>query len=475
MSAELDILDIPRSAALRGIRRRIGLDWLGHPSAYAIGVCLVSLLSMGTTLIIPRLLDPAAFGSFALLGTLFQYAARSDLGLSQLADRDLASRPHAAAARSAEILQASWALGLIGVVVLTPVAVAAALASGRFAPLDAALAVIGGVLGMVAHAPTMIYRAASQHWDFTLLALVQQAGLTAPRLAGLVLGGVTGCFAALALWSVLLLALFGQPQRAFAWKIGPLAGMVRQALPLFVFNGLWLAYMTSNRWVSAFLSAPEQLGLFAFGANLAMVGLAIVGAVAQVRYPKLLSGVASTPEATSAMFEHEARRVGLVLAGIALLAIFLTGPVIALLFPGYEAATSATIGLALSCVPLGVVAWTIPMAMVLTDKPLVEALRLFVPALVVLVALIVVGDSYAGIAGQGWGCALAGLLTFVGLVAMLRRARIVAAVEARRMAATQIVLASVIALTAAVWRQQTAPSAERTHSATFTAQTSSDR
>ncbi len=451
MSAELDCADLPRSAALRGVRRRIGLSFLGHPSAYAVGVCVVSLLSMTTTLIVPRLLDPVAFGAFALLGTLFQYAARADLGLSQLADRDLAGGAPDAAARGVALLRASWALGLGAILILTPLAVLGAVLSGRFAPGDAALAVVAGVLGMVAHAPTSIYRAASQHWDFALLALLQQAGLTAPRLAGLLVGGVTGCFAALTLWSGLLAIAFAQPRHALAWRPAVVLPMVRAAFPLFVFNGLWLVTMTANRWISALLSTPDQLGLFAFGANLALVGLTIVGTVAQVRYPKLLGAMARAPEGRSVLLAGEIRRAALALAVVALVAIPLTAPVIARLFPGYEGAAGATVWLALACLPLGTAAWIVPMALVLTDAPLREAARVFGPTLALLIAAMAVGDTLAGIAGQGAACIGAGLLLFVGLIGLFRRAGILSPGAARRAVLTQAALLGGLALAATIW------------------------
>ncbi|WP_342152786.1 lipopolysaccharide biosynthesis protein [Methylorubrum sp. SB2] len=449
MSADLDCAELPRSAALRGVRRRIGLSFLGHPSAYAVGVCVVSLLSMATTLIVPRLLDPVAFGAFALLGTLFQYAARADLGLSQLADRDLACGAPDAAARGVELLRASWALGLGAILILTPLAVAGAVLSGRFAPGDAALAVVAGVLGMVAHAPTSIYRAASQHWDFALLALLQQAGLTAPRLAGLLLAGVTGCFAALTLWSGLLALAFAQPRHALAWRPAVVLPMVRAALPLFVFNTLWLVTTTANRWVAALLSPPDRLGLFAFGANLALVGLAIVGTVAQVRYPKLLRAMADAPEGRSALLAGEIQRAGLTLAAVALAAIPLTAPVIALLFPGYEGAAGTTVWLALACLPLGTAAWIVPMALVLTASPLREALRIFGPSLALLTVGMAAGDALAGIAGQGAACAGAGLVLFAGLIGLFRRADILSPQAARRAVLTQTTLLAALALT--VW------------------------
>jgi hypothetical protein len=78
---------LPHSAA--ALRQARGLQWLGHRGAYTVGVMVVTVLGAGTTLIAPRLLGPVAFGTFALLTSLFQYATKADLGLSQLADKQL--------------------------------------------------------------------------------------------------------------------------------------------------------------------------------------------------------------------------------------------------------------------------------------------------------------------------------------------------------------------------------------------------
>lgn len=445
-------LALPQSAALRRLRGIGALTWLGHPSAYAVGVCVVSLMSMATTLVAPRLLDPAAFGAFALLGTVLQYAAKADLGLSQLADREIAASRGGSGRLGEDILRASWVLGILGLAILVPVAVAGAMISQRFSPLDAALAVTGGVLGMVAHAPTSIFRAASQHWEFTTLALLQQSGLTAPRLAGLAVAGVTGCFAVLAVWSGVLAAVFARPRLGGSWRPECWGPLVRSALPLFVFNGLWLVYMTANRWVSAALSTPEELGHFAFGANLAMVGLALVGAISQVRYPKLLTRMAhASPSDASMLFERETLLVSAVLAPVALAATFVAAPIVHGLFPGYEPAAAATVGLAASCVPLGLVAWIIPMAMVLTPNPLADAVRVMVPALVVLVAAVAAGNAVAGISGQGWACAPASVFMIASVAAMLRRRGVISAARAFRITAVQLAIVAALSAVAAVW------------------------
>ena len=81
------IVDVPRR--MHGLRRSSRGQWLGHPLAYTFGTIVASILSIGTTLVAPSLLGPAAFGSFALLTSLFQYASRFDRVSPELADRQL--------------------------------------------------------------------------------------------------------------------------------------------------------------------------------------------------------------------------------------------------------------------------------------------------------------------------------------------------------------------------------------------------
>ena len=76
--------------AFAGLRARPCLAWMGHRATFAIGMPALSLIALASSLCIPRLIGPTEFGTYALLLTLFQYTARGDLGLTQLADRLLA-------------------------------------------------------------------------------------------------------------------------------------------------------------------------------------------------------------------------------------------------------------------------------------------------------------------------------------------------------------------------------------------------
>jgi hypothetical protein len=112
---------IPQTAApsllvvvpsVRGLRHAPALRWwLSHPSAYAVGILLLSGLSAGTSTVAPRFLGPAAFGTFTLLLSLFQYASKTDLGLSQLSDRKIATGRGAEADYAANILRSRLIIG----------------------------------------------------------------------------------------------------------------------------------------------------------------------------------------------------------------------------------------------------------------------------------------------------------------------------------------------------------------------------
>jgi O-antigen/teichoic acid export membrane protein len=169
--------------------------------------------------------------------------------------------------------------------------------------------------------------------EFTVTALLLQPGLT---VAGLVLGGVTGCFAALALWYGALAGLLARTAAPAAASPAPFLPMLRLALPLFAFNASWEIYLSTNRWISAGLSTAEDFGLFAFGANLAFTGIGVLATFAQVRYPKILTEIGKNPHGScSSLVEREVLLLCLVLSGGVALAIVATGPMIELAFPRF--------------------------------------------------------------------------------------------------------------------------------------------
>ncbi|WP_210485157.1 family 16 glycosylhydrolase [Microvirga antarctica] len=426
---------------MRMLRDSHRVRWLGHPVSYTIGTTIASLLSIGTSLLAPSLLGPAAFGTFALLTSLFQYASRFDMGLSQLADRDLAAGATPAPGRDGEILYANWLAGLLILVVITPLAAIAASWTTTMTPLDTALAVGGGALAMVANAPVTIFRASARVWEFTTVALTLQAGMTLPRLFGLMVAGITGCFVALVAWYAVLALIFARPAALAFPPPKRLFGLWRAAFPLFLFNALWLVYLTANRWIAAFLTTPEELGLFAFGANLAFVGLGMISTIAQVYYPKLLARIVRSPAgACSRAIEGQSLALGGLLTGVSVLAIVAAPGLIPWLFPQYGSATASTVILSISCLPMGLVAWLVPLSIALSKTPKRDAVRIFVPAVLVLVVAMAAGQSILETEGLAWGCVIGGFALLIAAAAHLRGIAVLSRQSALRMIGLQGVL-----------------------------------
>lgn len=409
--------DLPDAAPAQRILS--GPSWFGRPAAYALGSPILSILGAGTMVAAPWLLAPSAFGAFSLLSSLQQFAGRTDLGLSQLADRDLAgggSDPD----RARAILRARWILGAVGLVTIMPAAVLWAWASGRLSPLDTALALFAGIAGMVAVGPVTIHRAQGQIREFTALSLFLQAGMTAPRLGGLLLGGVTGCFAAMTAW-LAMGAVLAPPARPLG-VVSPVLPLVRAALPMFAFSWLWFSYLLANRWLSSLLSEPTEFGLFAFGANLYFTALGILASVAQLRYPAVLAGarLAACPRRRAGI-AREAIFLALALGATVACLIPCVVPVVDWAFPRYQGGEVAAAILGIACVPVGIAAWYMPVAVALTRSPVAEAARTLGPAFAMLGIGMALGDAWAGIDGQAWGCVVSGLTLLAGLVATLRR------------------------------------------------------
>lgn len=410
------------------------LSWLGRPAAYAIGSPVLSILGAGTMIAAPWLLTPAAFGAFSLLSSLQQLAGRTDFGLSQLADRDLSGDPGARTSdRAQAILRARWILGAAGILTVMPAAVLWAWMSGELSPLDTALALFGGIAAMVAAGPITVHRAQGRLREFTARSLMLQVGMTVPRLGGLLLGGITGCFGTLAVWYALG-AWLSPPERSRK-PAHPVLPLLRDALPMFAFSWLWLAYLLANRWLSSLLSSHEEFGLFAFGANLCFTALGILAAVAQVRYPAVVAGarLAACPSRVAAA-EREACLLALALGATVGCLFPLIDPVVGWVFAQYRGGEAAAAILGISCVPVGVAAWYMPVVVALARSPIVEAARTLGPAFAALAIGMALGDAQAGIAGQAWGCVAGSLVLLAGQAAALSRLGVLSRAGALRLA-----------------------------------------
>jgi O-antigen/teichoic acid export membrane protein len=106
----------------------------------------------------PRFLGPAAFGTFTLLLSLFQYASKTDLGLSQLADRKIATGRGAEADCAANILRSRLIIGFFVLGVVVPVAMSVAWITVKLPVVGTALALAAGGTFMIANGPVTCQR-----------------------------------------------------------------------------------------------------------------------------------------------------------------------------------------------------------------------------------------------------------------------------------------------------------------------------
>lgn len=404
------------------------LGWMSSPISYAIGTPLLTASGLVVSLMISRFISPREFGAYVLLLDLCRYAMRSDLGLTQLADRRIAGGFDiglGAGGEADQILAARWRLGVIALLVATPVAMALAALSSTLAPIDAGLAIATGVMAMIAGGPSSIYRARGDVWMYTALSFAFGIGFIVPRLLGIACYGTTGCFAFLLIWYIFAAAVFTRDFAAPHRVRVDLVAMVRTALPMFVFAAVWTLYLSAGRWVAASLCEPAAFGLFAFSTNLVFTGVVTVGITADVRYPYWLGRLAADGKyACSVGIAREAGILAIAVVAAVAALVPLAPRLLHLLFPGYGAALSPLLALACSGVPLAVVAWFLPVVIAMAARPVRDAAIVFVPATLVLVIVMIVGERLGGVEGQAWSYAASALTALAGMTFVLVRAEI---------------------------------------------------
>lgn len=410
--------------------------WLDSPLLYALGAPAMSVLGAVTTLLAPMILDPVAFGAFALMTVLFQNASYFDLGLSQVSDKVLAGEGTMTLVQAEEIVQARWVASLLVGALLLPLASILAIADGHFTPAQAALALGAGLAMMIANGRVIAFRSMSLVREFTVSALLLQAGLTLPRLLGLLLAGVNGCFAALGLWFGTLALALARPGKFDRHRIVMAVRMIRTGLPLFVFGGLWILFTVASRWISSALSGEHDFGLFAFGANLTFIAVITIGTITQVRYPKIIVAFHKSTEEGSRMLGMDVARLTMALSALVAAGILSAGTVIAALFPAFIEAHAATVVIGMSCIPLGIAVWMLPIAIAFSTMPVVQSAGVFGPPLMALALGMTIGNAMNGIVGQAWACIGASVLLVGTLLLHMRRIGILGTGLCRRIVLT---------------------------------------
>jgi len=245
--------------------------------------------------------------------------------------------------------------------------------------------------------------------------LLIQFGLTLPRLIGLLIDGVRGSMIGLSLWSgiaciVLNIPMLATVQARFA-QVPPL---IARSVPLFLYHAAWLLYLFANRWISWGVSdTTADAGLFAFGANLTVVGVGMVGLLAQPFYPHHLASPNPRQLARELYVLLLLGAIGQAFG--ALFCRFLLGH----LFPNFAASTSVTAVLLISAIPLALSVWVLPLVIAHSDR--VSEGLIFPVGLAIMYGLMALLNASDGIIGQAWGCLPPALMVFGAQLALIAK------------------------------------------------------
>ena len=433
--------------ALRGLARRL------VPLAFYAAMPALSALNAGVGLLLPLLLEPVEFGRYAVVVTLFQYGLIFDIGLSQLTDRRvpllLASSQHEALAHFRN--HVLWTrLYLAGV--LLAAGAAAFLAVREWAmhggadfPAGAGfLSLAAGVFFMVVLGLGSFLRATSDRRAFGRINIAVMLILAVARPAGILLGGIVGCFAllgaayaalAVRVQAAMPLSLASRPALADAGRL------LLQGFPLFLTSFVWAFYMTANRWVVSGLASSLDVGHFAFGSNVVTLIVGAIGGLAQFYYPRIVTRCAAEgPFAVSARIRRDFCIMAIAM-GVPTVVGILAGPaLIAAFYPRFMASAAVVQVLLLAVPSLVVASWLMPVALSTASRPWVEGLVVYPVALAILLAVTRIGFGLDGIHGAAFGLVASAAPLLVLQLWTLRLARLLTSGDA----------AAILAVTAAV-------------------------
>ena len=373
------------------------MRWLSNRIAFMVCSPFLTLAGAATTVLAPMLLDAASFTRFALLSSVFTYLSEFDLGLARLSDRLL---PHqvaeVAVSLTGSLLFVRYCIAILLLVLV-------AMSSGDPLMLVAGA---GGIAMLLGNGPLSYYRSRSDTAGFAFSSLLLQFGMTLPRLAGLLIDGVRGSMIGVGLWTGVSCVILNAPLLSVVRvQFGQLPEMIARSLPLFLYNAAWLLYLFANRWVSWWISdSATDAGLFAFGANLTVVGVGVVATLSQVYYPQHLAN--PKPLALS----RELYLLLLVGAVGCICGNLLCRHGLSLVFPHFAAATSTTGALMFAALPLGLSAWLVPLVIARSSRP--AEVAVFPVCLVVMYGLMSALNAAIGIAGQAWACFPPGMILF---------------------------------------------------------------
>jgi len=404
---------------------RSPIAFLSKPIVYGSLLPGISVLNAAVGMALPMMMTPHVFGEYSLAVTLFQYGLIFDCGAGQLADRWLP----AAFARDQfeEVDRLSQQLLWVRLYIGTFLLVSAVIALTAFAAIErlpfgywaGVLSAGSGILYMVALGPGFVYRALSKRRNYAWAIGTLSLGLVFARPLGLLVGGLTGSFLALAGWYLAFAVLFHQrmpPRLAAHPSARQAASAIVLGLPFFATSFIWAFYLTANRWFASGLMEAGTFGHFAFSANIYTLLTGAIGGLSAFYYPRVVGRIARDGAYSSSReivvdFSKLTFAVGAIVAG----GIVLATPLLTLIYPQYLQSVG-TVRVLLAAVPATVlVAWLLPISLSAGRRPWLDGLLIYPAATAILYFAIRILFRHFG----DIGAAAASTVSVLPLVAML--------------------------------------------------------
>jgi O-antigen/teichoic acid export membrane protein len=416
-------------------RTVLGTGWVAHPGAFFFVTPLLNIFAAAVSLVVPGLLGPAEFGRYVVVELLSRYFVLADLGLGPLLDRRVPPMIAAGDIVAADqyiqhVLWTRLAVGGAFAIVAIILAIYLAFTAGVDVGVLAALcSMLFGIFSLIAAGPVAAWRASSRYAPLVLSTVLVNIGLSLPRLIGVWIGGVTGCFIALAVWygssAVILqrqlpLRLAARPSLLHGWAL------LSESFPLFIAFLGWFLYLLENRWVYAAIADHAELGQFAFGSSLLMVIVTTLGMANQIYYPKLAGRIGTAARFTfSVKLLRDLAAVTIGAGACCLCAILFLPAAVEILYPRFIEGVPATRILLASGPPMMVAAWFMPLIVAVGRHPWADAITIYPGSLFAVATGILVGHAVSGIVGAAAGSVLGTLVCPILQVIVLRRAGVI--------------------------------------------------
>jgi O-antigen/teichoic acid export membrane protein len=410
---------------------------LFRPIVFGSLIPSVTLMNAAVGMILPQMMDPISFGEYALIATLFNYGLIFDLGMSQMVDRMIpahlgAGRPDLAQSIGAKLL---WVRLWIGVVTLLFSTLALTILASQhdlpFGLVAGLLACLAGVANMVAQGPVNIYRARSDRADYAIRTAILLLGLIVARLGGLKLGGLDGCFAAMAVWYLGCVIVFNHSM-AIQWRQWPsvreTSNLLRRGLPFFATSFIWAFFVTGNRWIASFLITGDQFGQFAFGANVFSLLVGAAGGFSAFYYPRITQRITNLgPFSQSRVLTRDfcVLTIGMgVMCGIGIL---LTAFFVGLIYPKYVPGIESARVILVAVPAMVLAAWIMPVSLSGGSRPWIDGAVIYPLATLILIVSMILLDGRFANMGAAWASTAAAIPLVAMQVMALVHARVLRA------------------------------------------------